>query len=120
MMAPDERKLGFVGLGQMGGPMATNLARAGYDLTVFDGRAEAVDAVVSAGAKAARSVRDLVDDGAVVFTSLPSPGRTEQVFTGEDGILASARAGLIAVDLGTSGALLVRRLYEVAVQRQVH
>ena len=119
-MAPDERKLGFVGLGQMGGPMATNLARAGYDLTVFDVRAEAVDAVVSAGAKAARSVRDLVDDVAVVFTSLPSPGRTEQVFTGEDGILASARAGLIAVDLGTSGALLVRRLYEVAVQRQVH
>jgi 3-hydroxyisobutyrate dehydrogenase-like beta-hydroxyacid dehydrogenase len=118
-MSSEEKKLGFIGLGQMGGPMAANLARAGHDLTVFDLRPQAVADVVAEGAKAAVSVEELVASVDVVFTSLPSQGVVERVFTEEGGILASARPGLIYVDLSTSGPLLLRRLYEIGATREV-
>ncbi len=118
-MTSANRSLGFIGLGQMGGPMAANLARAGRDLTVFDLRAEAVADVVALGAKSSGSLESLAAGADVIFLSLPSPAVVEQVCTDDDGILASARAGSVVVDLSTSGPLLMRRLHELGAKRGV-
>jgi 3-hydroxyisobutyrate dehydrogenase-like beta-hydroxyacid dehydrogenase len=115
-----DTRLGFIGLGQMGGPMAANLARAGHDLRVFDLRPEAVAEVVALGARGTGSVQSLAQSADVIFVSLPSSGVVERVFTEDSGILASARTGSVVVDLSTSGPLLMRRLYELGAKKGVH
>jgi 3-hydroxyisobutyrate dehydrogenase-like beta-hydroxyacid dehydrogenase len=118
-VTPVNTSLGFVGLGQMGGPMAANLARAGHDLTVYDLRPEAVADVVALGAKSSGSLPSLAEGADVVFMSLPSPSVVDEVFSDDAGILASARAGSVVVDLSTSGPLTVRRLYRLGAKRGV-
>ena len=118
-MTGDKRRIGFIGLGQMGGPMASSLAGAGYDLTVFDTRPEAVKALTDLGATAAASIRDLAGSVDIVFTSLPAPSVVEEVFAGEGGILASSRPGLTFVDLSTNGPTLLRRLHQLGSEKGV-
>jgi 3-hydroxyisobutyrate dehydrogenase-like beta-hydroxyacid dehydrogenase len=94
--------IGFVGLGQMGGPMTRRLLAAGHRLVVHDVRAEAVDGLVAAGAAAAASPAEVADRAELVLVSLPTPDVVRAVALGPDGLL---RGGAIRtyVDLSTTG-----------------
>lgn len=113
-------KVGFIGLGQMGNRMARNVAKAGHDLTVFDVRAEAAQALAnSPNVRAARSVADAVADREIVFTSLPAPTDVENVALGPDGIKDSATPGTIFVDLSTNAPSMVRRIAAALAENNI-
>ena len=97
-------KIGFIGLGRMGLPMAYNLLRAGYDLTVHNRSQEKVREIADAGATAATSAAEVTATCEIVLACLPDVTTCETVFLGGDGVLANARPGQIIVDHSTVGA----------------
>ena len=112
-------RLGFIGTGNMGNPMAANLIRAGHQLTVHDLRREAVTNLLEMGAEWADSPRDAVPGNEVVFTSLPVPRDVEVVLLGEGGILEGAGEGSIYVDLSTNSPTVIRWLHEVCAAKGI-
>lgn len=94
--------IGFVGLGNMGGPMCRRLVGAGYDVVAFDIDRTALEAAVEAGAEAAASAAECARSSDVFMTSLPRPDHVDAVMNGRDGALAALRAGTIWVDLTTN------------------
>jgi 3-hydroxyisobutyrate dehydrogenase len=94
-------KIGFVGLGNMGSPMARNLLKAGHALTVYDLSEPAVQQLVDAGAKAARTPRDAAQGAAFVVTMLPAAAHVRSVLTGDDGVLAGVAPGVTIIDSST-------------------
>lgn len=113
-------RLGFVGLGKMGRPMARNLLRAGYPLTVHNRSRAVVDELVGEGARAATSPREVASQSEMVFTCLPTPATVESVALGPDGLLTAPPAGLIVVDCSTVNPELSRRLAGAARERGAH
>ena len=112
-------KLGFIGTGNMGNPMAANLIKAGHQLTVHDLRREAATNLLEMGADWADSPREAVPGSEVVFTSLPVPRDVEAVVLGENGILGGASSGQVFFDLSTNSPTMVRRLSEECAARGV-
>ena len=112
-------KVGFIGTGNMGNPMAANLIKAGHQLTVHDLRREAATNLLEMGAEWAATPKDAVPGNEVVFTSLPVPRDVEAVLEGENGILEGASDGSIYVDLSTNSPTVVRRLHQVCAARGV-
>lgn len=108
------QKLGFIGLGNMGKPMALNLTKAGYPLTVYDIRPEPVQELVKAGARAAASPRQVAEDSEVVITMVTSSSNVEQVMFGSDGVLAGLRKGNIIIDMSTIDPLVTRKVAAAA------
>ena len=102
--------VGFIGLGNMGGPVASHIQRAGFPLIVYDLRAEATRPFEAAGAKVADSATALARQSDVIITALPMPGDVEQVACGADGILQGIRPHSIYIDISTSPPSLIRRL----------
>jgi 3-hydroxyisobutyrate dehydrogenase len=97
----DER-VGFIGLGTMGGPMASNLAKAGKPPVVYDASATAMAGLAKlSGVTLARSAADVASQSAVVFTALPNDAIVRHVYLGEDGVAAGAKAGLVTCDCST-------------------
>lgn len=94
-------KVGFIGLGVMGGPMAKNILKGGHELTVFDLNAEAVARLTKAGAKAAASPREVGAASEVVVTMLPEPQHVEQVVLGKDGIAEGLQPDGVVIDMST-------------------
>jgi len=99
------KKIGFIGLGQMGKWMAVNLVKAGFDTTVFDLNQAAVKELVEAGAKQAASPAALAQDSEWVLLSLPNTAIVEAVIFGQDGLASTAQPGLIVCDCGTTSYL---------------
>lgn len=102
-------RIGFIGLGIMGKPMARNLLKAGHELTVYDVVQANMDEVVSAGAAAAASGMEVARRSDVVITMLPNSPHVRQAVTCEDGILAGARPGLWYVDMSSIARACPRR-----------
>ena len=100
-------KLAFVGLGNMGRYMATNLAKAGHELTVNDLRREAADPVLEAGATWADSPMAAARGAEAVFLSLPGPKDVEEVVTAANGVLAGMSEGSTVIDLSTNSPSMV-------------
>jgi 3-hydroxyisobutyrate dehydrogenase len=95
-------KIGFIGLGNMGGPMVNNLLRAGHDLKVFDVVPEAMERAVGQGAAAAAGdVADAAQGVEVVITLLPAGEHVRQVYLGPDGVIAAADDGALLLDCST-------------------
>jgi 2-hydroxy-3-oxopropionate reductase len=94
-------KLGFIGLGIMGRPMALNLKRAGHEMFVHARRAESMDLLVAAGALARSSPAEVARQADVVFTMVADTPDVEQVILGRDGVLGGLRAGSVVVDMST-------------------
>jgi 3-hydroxyisobutyrate dehydrogenase len=92
---PTKFKVGYIGLGNMGGPMAKNLAKAGVDVTVYDRRQAAIDELAAVGAEAASSVGELAASVDVLLTCVLYDHQVKELFDGQDGILANGRPGLI-------------------------
>ncbi len=112
--------LAFIGVGNMGNPMAANLIRAGYDVTVLDSVPDKTANLVALGAKQAHTVAHAVAQADVVMASLPDPPQVSQVMLGEHGVLAHVRAGATVIDTSTSSVDLVQRLVQTAGERGVH
>lgn len=102
--------IGFVGLGNMGGPMCLRLIQSGYNVTVFDLNPTAVERVVAAGAIAAPSASACATAADVFLTSLPRPDHVESVMGGENGALRKLRPGSLWIDLTTNRNELIFKL----------
>ena len=94
-------KVGFIGLGVMGTPMALNILKGGHQLTVFDLNPQAVERLTAAGAKAAATPAAVGEASDVVVTMLPEPKHVEQVVLGDNGIAAGLKPGGIVIDMST-------------------
>ncbi|GHV33926.1 2-hydroxy-3-oxopropionate reductase [Synergistales bacterium] len=103
-------KIGFIGLGIMGKPMAKNLLKAGKSLVVYDVVSASVDEVVQAGAERAASPAEAAKSADVVVTMLPNSPHVREVVTGKDGILSVVRKGQIVVDMSSIAPLVSREL----------
>ena len=113
-------RIGFIGLGNMGGPMALNLMKAGHTLVVHDVRAAAATPHLGKGAKWAETPRAAAQGAELILTSLPGPKEVEAVALGSDGILHGAAKGAIYADLSTSSPSLIRRIHGVFTERGIH
>ena len=102
MSAGSKGSIGFVGIGMMGLPMASRLLGAGFEVTAYDIRKEAVDKIVAKGAKPATSAADVASKTDVVFVSMPTPDIVRDVVFGKNGI-ASGNKRRVFVDLSTTG-----------------
>jgi len=113
------RTVGFIGLGVMGKPMAKNLMKAGYPLTVYDISKTRVEELVQDGAVGASSVNEVARRSDVVITMLPGPSHVEQVVLGHDGVLDGAAEGSVIIDMTASTPSLARRISQQADERHV-
>ncbi len=95
------KKIGFIGLGLMGGPMAANFARAGYPLTVYNRSPEKCEPLRVLGARVAASPAEVAQASEVVITMLSDARAVESVIFGTDGVLAGAQAGMVLIDMST-------------------
>jgi len=111
--------IGFIGLGNMGGPMAANLGRKGFPLIVYDISADRMSALTAAGAKAGKNAGDVAATSDVVFTMLPDSATVEHVIGGRDGVLAHLRSGGVIVDMSTIDPRVTDQLAAAAKTRGV-
>ena len=106
--------VGFVGLGNMGGPMCARLVRAGYEVVAYDLNDGALTALVEIGARRASRASEVAAMADVFLTSLPKPEHVESVMAGESGALGALRSGAVWVDLTTNRIELLERLATAA------
>src|SRR5260370_32297091 len=102
-------KIGFIGVGNIGAPIAGQLLAAGHALVVHDLRHAATDALLAAGAAWAETPAAAVAECEVVATCLPAPPEMERVCLGPDGIVAHLKSGALYIDHTTNAPDLVRR-----------
>ena len=112
--------LGFVGLGNLGTPMAQNFQKAGYPMVVHDLREEATRPLLEEGARLGGSPAEVARLSDVTFTSLPGPKEVEEVAIGPKGVLEGIREGSVYVDLSTSRPALIRRMEPMFCQKGAH
>lgn len=94
-------KIGFIGLGIMGRPMAKNLVKAGHQLVVFDSHKEAIADLVSCGATAAANAKEVASQVEVVITMVQNSPQVRRAVLGENGIVEGAKAGLVFIDMSS-------------------
>ena len=114
----ESQLIGFVGVGRMGGPMASRLLDAGHTLCVFDTSADAVKPFAARGAAVATSAEDVASQAEVVMMSLPTPPIVQAVSTGERGILRGSRVKTL-IDLSTTGPSVAKVVARAAGERGV-
>ncbi len=108
--------IGFLGLGNMGGPMARNLLKAGHRVTVFDPSAQAIAALVEAGATSANSPAAVAQARVeAIVTMLPAAAQVKQVYQGTDGLLAHVGQGVLLIDCSTIDPLSAREVATLAL-----
>ena len=110
-------RIGFIGLGTMGLPLANNLRKAGYSITVWNRTAAKAEALVKKGARQARSPRECAAQQDLVFTCLSDERALEDVLGGPDGVLAGLSAGDVLVDTSTAGTRAARSIRDRVQER---
>src|SRR5687767_14900536 len=111
--------VGFIGLGNMGNPMASNVLKNGFPMTVFDLNPKAMENLVQAGAKGAASARQVVESAEVLLTCLPGSPEVEALYLGAGGLLELAKPGGVLVDLSSVLPSTPRKLEPRAKARGV-
>jgi 2-hydroxy-3-oxopropionate reductase len=106
-------RIGFIGLGLMGKPMALNLLKAGYPVVVYNRSRPAMDALAEAGATLAESPKAIAQQSDVVITMLPDSPDVEAVVLGSQGAIAGMRSGMMLIDMSTIAPAIARKIYEV-------
>jgi 3-hydroxyisobutyrate dehydrogenase len=109
--------IAFIGLGNMGAPMAHNLLRAGYQVSVYDLSAAAIDALASAGARGAASAADAVREADIVISMLPANDHVRELYLGTDGVLAAASPKALLIDCSTIAADVAKEVSIAAAAR---
>ena len=112
-------KVGFIGLGTMGGSMAYNALDGGNELVVHDINPASATRHLEAGAVWADSPREVAEQSEIVFTSLPGPTEVEAVALGESGIMEGMSAGKVYFDLSTSTPSMIRKIHAEAAARGI-
>ena len=113
-------RIGFIGLGIMGGAMVANLLKSGFNLTVHDIDRAAADRHLAAGAQWAASPREVAARSDAIFTCLPDLHAIETVAIGEDGILSAIQPGHAYFEMSTNSPELVKRLHAAFAERGAH
>ncbi len=113
------KKIGFIGLGIMGKPMAQNLLKAGYELAVFDMVPERIEELVKAGARRGSSSKDVAARSDVVITMLPNSPHVREAVLGPDGVLEGAKPGTILVDMSSIAPLASQQIAARAKEKGV-
>lgn len=113
-------KIGFIGLGRMGMPMATNLLKKGFELHVFNRTRSKVESLAFPGLKIADSPADLARRVDIVLASLANVSASHEVFLGKNGVVSAARPGQILVDHSTVDPETSRKVYNAAEQIGAH
>lgn len=108
-------KIGFIGLGIMGKPMAKNLIKAGYELVVLDFNKTAVEELLALGAEAGVSGKDVASKCEIIVTMLPNSPHVKTVVLGEGGIIEGAKPGTVIIDMSSIAPLSSREIF-AAVQ----
>ena len=109
-------KIGFIGLGIMGRPMALNLRKAGHAVWVYARRAESMQPLSAAGATACASPKEVAAQADITFICVADTPDVEQVIVGNNGLLAGVRKGSVVVDMSTISPVATRRYAEALVQ----
>src|SRR4051794_864705 len=109
-MAKD--RVGFIGLGVMGKPMARNLIEAGHELVLYSRTRASVDEVAGDSATAAGSPREVAENADLVILMLPDSPQVRDVLDGDDGVLAGAREGSLVIDMSTISPVVTRAIAE--------
>src|SRR3989441_11195467 len=113
-------RIGFIGLGNMGGPMALNLIKAGHALVVHDVRSELAKAYLERGAKAADNPRGAAQGAELILTSLPGPAEVESVALGERGVIHGAAKNAVYADLSTGSPRVMRTIHAAFKEKGIH
>ncbi len=108
--------IGFIGLGNMGGPMAANLVKAGHKLKVFDVFPQPIEKLVEAGATAASSASDAAIGVEAVITMLPAGQQVREAYLGPKGVIASAAPGSLLIDCSTIDVAAAREVSALAAE----
>ena len=112
--------VGFIGLGNMGNPMASNVLKNGFPMTVFDKNPKTMENLVQAGAKAAASAKQVVESAEVILTCLPGSPEVEGLYLDPGGLVELAKPGTVLVDLSSVLPSTPRKLEPRAKARGVH
>ncbi len=118
-MTTTDPRLGFIGLGAMGRPMALNLIQAGYSMAVYARRKESLAQLIAAGARAFATPAALAAECDVIFSVVTASADSELVALGADGIIHGARAGTVVVDMATISPLATRRIAQALAARGI-
>ena len=112
-------RAGFIGLGRMGRPMAINMRRKGFELTVHDINNDAIAALEAEGARRGNGVAGVAAASDVVYTMLPGPKEVEEVIAGADGVLSHLKPGSIVVDMSTVDPLVTDKIAALCAEKGV-
>jgi 3-hydroxyisobutyrate dehydrogenase len=110
-------KIGFIGLGNMGLPMAQNLLKAGHPVSGFDVSTEATERLAAGGGTRTNSIADACRDAEVVITMLPAGDQVREVYLGHDGVLAAVLPGTLLIDSSTIDVQTARDVAQAAAER---
>lgn len=105
-----KKKVGFIGLGIMGRPMAKNLLKAGFSLMVFDLNKDPVEDLVRSGASAGSSSRDVAEKTEVIVTMVPDSPEVKEVILGKNGVMEGIRPGALVIDMSSINPLVSREI----------
>src|SRR5256885_3211235 len=112
-----KERIGFIGLGIMGKPMARNLLKAGYPLVVHSRSRPPVDEMLAAGAADGKSPRGVAQQSDIIITMLPDSPDVQQVVLGRDGVLEGIRAGAVLVDMSTISPLVTQEIAQTVTAK---
>jgi 3-hydroxyisobutyrate dehydrogenase len=111
--------IAFIGLGNMGGPMAANLVKAGHQVKAFDLSAQACQAARDHSVEVAASVNDAVAGAGIVISMLPASRHVESLYLGEAGVLAQLAPGALVIDCSTIAPASAQKVAQAAVERGI-
>ncbi|RLI23422.1 hypothetical protein DRO47_00580 [Candidatus Bathyarchaeota archaeon] len=114
-----KKRIGFIGLGVMGKPMAMNLLKAGYPLTVWNRTRSKMEDLVKMGAAPGESPKDVAEKSDVVITMVTDSAAVEAVILGPSGVIEGVRPGMIVIDMSTISPSVTRRIAEKLKEKGV-
>jgi len=112
-------KIGFIGLGIMGKPMAKNLIKKGYSLVVYDVVSKNIDALTASGATAANSAKAVAEECEVIITMVPNSPHVKAAVLGANGVLEGAKPGTILIDMSSIAPLASQEIYQACAEKGV-
>lgn len=120
LFTPENTVVGFIGAGVMGKSMAGHLLAAGYPLLVYSRTQEKANDLLEKGASWVESPKEMAEKANVIFTMVGYPSDVEEIYLGEMGLIKSAKAGSLLIDMTTSAPSLAMRIFERAKERGIH
>ncbi|MDR4946203.1 NAD(P)-dependent oxidoreductase [Neobacillus cucumis] len=114
MLTPENTVIGFIGTGVMGKSMAAHLMKAGYPLIVYSRTKEKAEELLENGAEWAQTPKDVAEKAKVIITMIGYPTDVEEIYLGENGLIASGKSGSFYIDMTTSSPSLATTIYEEA------